>query len=178
MFIEMHGYFFDNRSVDLHIKKEVEMKSYFKISGLILCMTLFTACSGRKPDNIGLTEGHLAPCPARPNCVISQNGDDAHSIAPIAYSVSRDEAFRILKKIIGSQKRAAVIDEKDNYLYAEFRSGIMRFADDTEFYFPENRPVIHVRSASRLGYSDMGVNRKRVENIRLLFQAGESSESR
>ncbi|QTA81735.1 DUF1499 [Desulfonema limicola] len=151
------------------------MKSSFTISGLIIFMTLFTACSGQKPDNIGITRGKLAPCPSSPNCVISQDGDKSHSIEPIAYKTSRTKAFNILEKIIESQERAVIIDKKDNYLYAEFRTKIMRFVDDVEFYFPENEQVIHVRSASRLGYSDMGVNRKRVENIRSLFQGKELS---
>jgi len=158
------------------LEKEFKMKSCFKISSLILCMTLFTACSGQKPNNLGVTDGKLAPCPDKLNCVISQNGDDVHNINPIVYKTNRTQAFKILKKIIESRKRAVIIEESDNYLYAEFRSRLMGFVDDTQFYFPKNESVIHVRSASRLGYSDMGVNRKRVENIRQLFKAAELSK--
>ena len=139
-------------------------------------MTLFTACSGQRPNNIGVTEGKFASCPNKPNCIISQNGDDAHSIDPIVYKTSRTQAFKILKKIVKSQKRSVIIEESDNFLYAEFRSRFMGFVDDTQFYFPENESFIHVRSASRLGYSDLGVNRKRIENIRALFQTAESSK--
>jgi len=77
-----------------------------------------------------------------------------------------------LKKIILGMERTSIIEETDNYLYAEFKSAGMGFVDDVEFSIDAEKKVIHVRSASRVGYSDLGVNRKRIEAIRLEFGGG------
>ena len=123
----------------------------------------------------GLTDGGLRPCPASPNCVISQDGDAKHHVDPIAYRLPRAQALARLKTIVAAQPGATIVSETRDYLHAEFRSKIMGFVDDVEFWLPADQPVIHVRSASRVGYSDMGVNRRRVERIRQLFTAGEPS---
>lgn len=122
------------------------------------------AQSGAQPTGAG--GGSLKSCPKSPNCVSSQASDPEHSIAPIAYSGSRTEAYARLKKVLTEMKRTTIISEKEDYLHAESKSLIFRFVDDVEFYFPTTEKVIHVRSASRVGNSDMGVNRKRVEEIR------------
>ncbi len=111
----------------------------------------------------------LKACPSSPNCVSSQAADPKQAVAPIAYTESRAEALARLKKVLEGMKRTKIVSEKDDYLHAEARSLIFRFVDDVEFYLPEDQKVIHVRSASRVGYSDMGVNRKRVEEIRRRF---------
>jgi uncharacterized protein (DUF1499 family) len=135
---------------------------------LLLIVLLLSACAGKRPVNIGIQNGHLAVCPGTPNCVSSQAMDESHSIASFTYSGDKKEAFLRLKKIIESEERTQIIAESENYLHAEFTTAIMRFVDDVEFYFPDE-PLIHVRSASRVGYSDWGVNRKRVEHLRELF---------
>jgi uncharacterized protein (DUF1499 family) len=76
-----------------------------------------------------------------------------------------------LKKIIQGMKRTRIITEKDDYLYVEFTSALWRFVDDVEFYFKDASKTIQVRSASRLGRSDLGVNRKRIETIRATWNA-------
>ena len=121
--------------------------------------------AGKRPDNLGVKEGKLAPCPGTPNCVSSQSQDPKAKIAPLP-KVSIAE----LKKVIESMERTAIIEETDNYLYAEFKSQLMGYVDDVEFYLDPNENVVHVRSASRLGKSDLGVNRKRVETIREKLQ--------
>lgn len=123
---------------------------------------------GTRPTNIGVQNGQLTACPNTPNCVSSQASasDTEHSIAPIAYSGSAGEAIAKLKAIIEGSERTKIIQADDNYLYAEFASKLMGFVDDVEFYADDSAKVIHVRSASRLGQSDLGVNRKRVEEIR------------
>ncbi len=108
----------------------------------------------------------LKTCPQTPNCVTSQAGDPEHAIAPFLYSGSRAEAYARIKDILAGMKRTKIVAEKEDYLHAEVKSLIFRFVDDVEFYFPEDQEIIHVRSASRVGHSDMGVNRKRVEEIR------------
>ena len=111
--------------------------------------------------------GQLAPCPASPNCVVSQNADEEHQIEPISYHGDRANAKEALLKVLSVVPRTEVVEQADNYIHAESTSRIFKFVDDVEFYFPEAEPVIQIRSASRVGESDLGVNRRRLEQIRL-----------
>jgi uncharacterized protein (DUF1499 family) len=122
--------------------------------------------SGSRPGNLGIQAGKLATCPTNPNCVNSQSRDSSHAIEPLHYSSSPDAAFQALKATIAALPEAKIITESDSYLYAEFTSALMGFVDDVEFYLDKGSSAIQVRSASRLGESDLGVNRKRVEAIR------------
>ncbi len=117
--------------------------------------------SGTRPTNLGVKDGKLAPCPGTPNCVSSQSEDLQSKIDPLP-SISIAD----LKTIVANMERTAIIEETDNYLYAEFTSKLMGYVDDVEFYLDSDANVVHVRSASRLGQSDLGVNRKRIEEIR------------
>ena len=121
--------------------------------------------SWRRPDNLGVRDGMLAPCKRSPNCVSSQaNPSDAeHYIAPIHGTM---EAVR---RAVDAFPRSRIIREGKGYLYAEFRTKLLRYVDDVEFFFDGR--VIHVRSCSRLGRRDFGVNRKRVEALRALIEA-------
>jgi uncharacterized protein (DUF1499 family) len=129
--------------------------------------------SGKRPTNLGVTDGRLAACPTTPNCVSSQapESDEQHKIAPLTYTASPSEAMSALKAVIQAMERTEIISEGENYLYAEFTTPIMGYVDDVEFWLDPTTSVIHVRSASRLGQSDLGVNRKRVEEIRSKFTA-------
>ncbi len=124
--------------------------------------------SGTRPQNLGVNEGKFADCPNSPNCVSSQSPDVVHQIAPLTYEDSETEAFERLKAIIENLDNAKIITADEEYLYAEFTSAIMGFVDDVEFYLDKADNIIQVRSASRLGESDLGVNRQRVEMIRSL----------
>lgn len=127
--------------------------------------------SGEQPKNLGVKQGQLAKCPDTPNCVSSQSKDVTHQIDPITYTSSPKEAFNQLKKILEGTENAEIIEANSNYLYAQYTSRIMGFVDDVEFYLEPQDQLIHVRSASRLGESDLGVNRSRVENIREQFKS-------
>lgn len=120
--------------------------------------------------NLGVESGHLSPCPSSPNCVVSQNGDTRHAISPITYHVERDKAKEIVLKVLTVVPRTEVIEQTDNYIHAISKSRIFKFVDDVEFYFPKNESVIHIRSSSRVGDSDFGVNRTRLEQIRLALR--------
>ena len=122
--------------------------------------------AGTRPTNIGILSGKLAVCPGTPNCVNSQSLDAQSKIEPLAYNSTPTEAMTKLKTVIGDMDRTKIITETNNYLYAEFTSKLIGFVDDVEFLLDDNAKVIHVRSASRLGESDLGVNRKRIETIR------------
>jgi uncharacterized protein (DUF1499 family) len=125
--------------------------------------------SWKRPTNLGVTHGRLAPCKRTPNCVSSQADaqDREHHIAPIAFNGD----FSQLKKAVESMARSTVISAQGGYLYAEFRTRLMRYVDDLELWYDERAGLVHVRSASRLGRRDFGVNRKRVEALRSLIQA-------
>jgi uncharacterized protein (DUF1499 family) len=140
------------------------------IAQLSLGGTVFSF-SGTRPDNLGVKDGKLASCPSSPNCVSSQSptSDSTHFIEPLTYTSSPEAAMQALKSVIQDMERTKIITEEKNYLYAEFTSALMGFVDDVEFYLDESAGVIHVRSASRLGESDLGVNRKRIEEIREKF---------
>lgn len=127
--------------------------------------------AGKRPNNLGVKDGKLADCPNTPNCVSSQSENPQSKIAPLTYNSSREEAKAKLKQIIEGMVRSTLITESEDYIYAEFKSKLMGFVDDVEFYLNDANKVIHVRSASRLGKSDLGVNRKRVETIRELFKS-------
>ena len=117
--------------------------------------------SGTRPKDLGVNNGNLKPCPGTPNCVSSQSDTAQEKIAPLpAVPIAE------VKKVVESMERTTIIEETDNYLYAEFKSKLMGYVDDVEFYLDPKENVIHVRSASRLGKSDLGVNRARVEEIR------------
>jgi uncharacterized protein (DUF1499 family) len=126
---------------------------------------------GSRPTSIGVTDGRLSACPKSPNCVVSQGDTDAeHAIAPLTYSGDTATAMKKLRQVIEMQDGSEIVEQTDHYLYAEFESKLMGFVDDVEFYLSPDEPgTIHVRSAARLGKSDLGVNRKRIEAIRSAF---------
>jgi uncharacterized protein (DUF1499 family) len=117
----------------------------------------------RRPRNLGVIGGRLSPCRRTPNCVSSQAdpADKEHYIAPIPF---RGDAIAAVRKAVESMPRARVMSADSHYLYAEFRSALLGYIDDVEFHYDGS--VIHVRSASRLGRRDFGVNRARVEELR------------
>ena len=127
---------------------------------------------GKRPSNLGVSAGRLARCPEKPNCVSSQAADAARLIVPISYSGTATEMLARLKSILTTMPRVTVITESEGYLHAECKSALLGFVDDLEFYIDRAANVVHVRSASRVGYSDLGVNRKRVEAIRSSLSSG------
>lgn len=112
----------------------------------------------------------LSPCPDSPNCVSTQATDEGHAIAPLRYTKPRAEAKEALKAVINSLSRTKLLEEDESYLHYEFTSLLLRFVDDVEFLFDAEDKTIHFRSASRTGYSDLGVNRQRMEQVRTLVQ--------
>ena len=137
-----------------------------------LMITLFSSLAFATPAwaAIGLSSGHLSSCPSSPNCVVSQDGDQEHTIDPITYKGDRSEAKETLLKVLSVVPRTEIIDQTEDYIHTESTSRIFKFVDDAEFYFPEEQNIIHVRSASRVGESDLGVNRRRIEQIRLAME--------
>ncbi|AFY41773.1 DUF1499 domain-containing protein [Nostoc sp. PCC 7107] len=142
---------------------------------LVIFITIASSCILPTPtwadsSNLGVDHGHLTSCPSSPNCVVSQDADVEHSIDAIAYHTDRDTARATLLKVLTVVPRTEVIEQTDNYIHALSKSRIFKFVDDVEFYFPTDESVIHIRSASRVGQSDLGVNRRRLEQIRLALR--------
>ncbi|MBD2561246.1 MULTISPECIES: DUF1499 domain-containing protein [Nostoc] len=135
------------------------------ISSFILPGATWAASS-----SLGVDNGYLTACPASDNCVVSQNADAKHAIDPITYHLDQNTTREILLKVLGVVPRTEIVEQTPNYIHALSKSRIFKFVDDVEFYFPPNESVIHLRSASRVGESDLGVNRRRVEQIRLALR--------
>jgi len=133
--------------------------------------SLLAACSGERPNNLGVRDNRLSSCPSSPNCVSSQASDEEHRIAPLAFKDDPDTAFARLKQILARRNDTAVIEESPGYLLVELRTTF--FVDDGEFLLDRVGRIVHVRSASRLGYSDLGKNRSRMEEVRGQFPAAE-----
>lgn len=136
---------------------------------IILLSTLLSACSGNRPTNIGINNGQLAQCPDSPNCVSSDENSEDHYIQPLQLSENGSVTFQRLRIYLQEQDNISLITNNENYIHAEASSDLFGFVDDVEFNYRPQTNIIAVRSASRLGYSDMGVNRKRVEAIRTLL---------
>lgn len=125
-------------------------------------------------ENTITTDSHgkikiLAPCPAAPNCVSSIDSDPRHFIAPLRFTGSAEDAQKRLIEVLSSLKRTRVAALEKNYIRAESVSAVFRFVDDLEFLFDGRQKVIQIRSSSRVGYYDLGVNRRRIEKIRKQF---------
>ena len=115
-------------------------------------------------------ESSLTPCPSSPNCVSSlETEDKKHRVEPLTISGDPAQSKARLRQAILDAGDATFVRETDTYWKVEYRSRFFRFVDDVEFWFGRDTNAVHVRSASRLGYSDFGVNRKRIEKIRLLM---------
>ena len=137
--------------------------------------SILAACAGERPNNLGARDGILAACPASPNCVSSQAADEGHRIAPLVFRGDPDAAFARLKQLLSQRGDTTIREQSPGYLRVELHT--LLFVDDGEFLLDRTHHVIQLRSASRLGYSDLGKNRSRIEQIRNQFSAGEVTDT-
>lgn len=144
------------------------MRNLFVRTFIVGAILLLTACAGEPPQNLGVTQGRLSNCPPSENCVNSQLLGDPHYVEPLRMSGTQGEKKAQLLQVINRLPRTRVINSTDNYLLVEFESRLMGYVDDVELLIGEK--YVDIRSASRLGYSDFGVNRSRVETIRQMVQ--------
>lgn len=143
-----------------------------KQTSLLLCIFILLLGCSATPAQLGVVNGQLTPCPETPNCVNSQTTNEAHFVAPIYFIGTTQEAQIHLLQILKEFEQSKIVSVQENYIRAEFTSKIFSFVDDVEFYFPASEKaevIIHLRSASRIGYSDLGANQKRIEQIRDKF---------
>lgn len=146
------------------------------VAGIVLLSLYAMALFSWTQSTAGLVNGRLKPCPSSPNCVCSQAVDPArpdpeHDIEPLEFEGEAGAAWERLAKVLAGLPRVSIVERTDSYLRTEFTTALLRFVDDVEFQLDAANRVIHVRSCSRIGRSDLGTNRRRVETIRERFQA-------
>ena len=127
--------------------------------------------ASRPPEGVGIPRAQLAPCPDQPNCVSTAAIQKNHAIEPLPLADTEQQTIELLTSSVGAMPGSRSVLVKDNYLHFEFRSPWLRFVDDVEFLIDTNQQLVHVRSASRVGRSDLGVNRRRMEEIRKRYEA-------
>jgi len=137
-------------------------------SSLVFAGILISVIGGKGPV-LGIEDNRLKPCPRSPNCVSSYQKNGSHYVEPLYFKGKKEDALKTLLSVIKSMKRMKIILSDVHYIHAECKSLFFKFVDDIEFYFDKSDRVIHIRSASRIGYSDLGANKKRVEAIRQQF---------
>lgn len=131
-------------------------------SGLLIALS--SCASQRELDENDMN------CPDSPNCVSSLASDSAHFVTPLTFNDQPEVALQRLKAALLTEKRVTIVKEQTDYLHGEVRSLIFRFVDDVEFTLVPEQGVFQIRSSSRVGYSDFGVNRRRIERIRQRFE--------
>lgn len=134
--------------------------------------------AGTQPPNLGVREGRLAPPALTPNSVSSQarlHPDNPQSaaadIAPITFQGDPQEAINRLVKVLSQTGGTLVVTQQPDYIYVQAHTKLLNFTDDLEFWVDRVNSVIHMRSASRIGRSDLGKNRARLEDIRARFSS-------
>jgi len=132
---------------------------------LIVSMSLIS-CAGKRPSNLGISSSGLAVCPSSPNCVSSDASDSVHATPPFQLEVSATEAWPQVQDAVSALPRVQIVKATDVYLHAECKSSLFGFVDDLELQLRPTEGLIAIRSASRVGFSDLGVNRRRVERLR------------
>jgi uncharacterized protein (DUF1499 family) len=140
---------------------------------LKLALTVFmvNGCSGKRPDDIGIDPSGLRGCPKSPNCVSSEAKDEKRAIEPFRLKGDPNVSWPLIQDEIASMTKWTIVTATDTYIHVECKSRIFRFIDDLELYFNSSNGIISIRSASRIGYSDFGANRRRVELLRSELRA-------
>jgi uncharacterized protein (DUF1499 family) len=139
----------------------------FTIGALLLITSMpLLSCTGKRPAHLGVSDAGLSPCPASPNCVSSDASDREHSTPPLRLVVPPDEGWKMARELVLTLPRTRIVNETTGYLHAECQSALFGFIDDLELDLRPAESAIAIRSASRIGYSDFGVNRRRVDTLR------------
>ncbi|MBR7888645.1 DUF1499 domain-containing protein [Marinomonas sp. A79] len=138
---------------------------------LVIGFFIYINVNNKLPEGLGVTDGLLKACPPSPNCVSTQAApDDAeHYMEPIIYQGDAKDVQLAIESYMLSKNNARIVTQSLGYVHFEVTSRLIGYVDDVEFYFPEADSVVHVRSASRVGYSDLGVNRARMVEIQALL---------
>ncbi len=141
----------------------------FIIILLIVVIAVFFYKNLKTPENLGVSNGELAPLPSSPNAVSSQTNMEDKKVAPFPFKKTLEETKIAIKKALQAYGGIDIVKEQSNYIHAVSTTPLLHFNDDLEFYFDENARCVQFRSASRTGYSDMGLNKKRYEHLMDLY---------
>jgi uncharacterized protein (DUF1499 family) len=148
-----------------------------RIALLVISSALLTILScASDPPKVQWVHGRLSACPKSPNCVSSESDITSSRVEPLTFKGPPEKAWNDLKETV-REMGGKIEGEHDGYLWATFTSRIFRFVDDVELRMVSTDGIIHVRSGSRVGYSDLGVNRRRVEKLRTLFNQKKDQEA-
>ena len=140
---------------------------FIAVGAMLLMATMpLLSCTDKNPANLGISDSKLASCPSSPNCVSSDARDNKHNVPPLQLILPPLEAWQVARKLVLEFPRTHIVQETSDYLHAECRSALFGFVDDLELHLRPAERIIAIRSASRSGYSDFGVNRRRVEALR------------
>lgn len=151
--------------------RDPSIKLAVGVAGLTLCALLSAGCGAPPPSTLGMQDGDLAPCPASPNCVHTGHGHP-EGTQPLYLTGKGEGSWDRVRTVLEAMPRLTVVSSSERYLHAEERSRLFRFVDDLELLLAEDGELI-VRSASRLGEGDLGVNARRLERLReALTEAG------
>jgi uncharacterized protein (DUF1499 family) len=143
---------------------------------LILAVLLTVLSCASNPPKVQLVDGRLRACPNSPNCVSSESDSPSSRIEPLTFQGQPEKAWSDLKETV-RELGGEIQEEHGGYFWATFTSRVFRFVDDVEFRMVSTDGIVHVRSGSRVGYSDLGVNRRRVEKLRALFNQKKQKEA-
>ena len=156
-------------SLTLKVKRGGAGNGVMSIAFPVNIFLIFVTLVGSASATVSSGKYSLSPCPSSPNCVSSLSQDEDHYIEPFLCSLPFEEARTALAEAIAMIKGGRVVVSEGRYLRAEFVSNWLKFVDDVEFVIDEKSGIINLRSASRVGYSDFGVNRRRIEELRGYF---------
>lgn len=137
----------------------------------VLAAIFISGCASSPPESLGLQQGGLAPCPDSPNCVSTESQTESHATQPFVLKLPPEEAWPLVREAVASLPGTVVVSADDEYIHAESTSPLMRYVDDLELQLQAGKGRIAVRSASRIGWSDMGANRERVWELRRALAA-------
>lgn len=145
------------------------MKTLYRFS-ILFVLLILAACSAPVPEGLGVFEGKLLECPDSPNCVstMAPKDDEKHYMAPLSFDDLQDARLKVLSIVMETPRTEILLQNKE-YIHTTYTTPIMRFVDDVEFYFDEDEKLLHFRSASRIGYSDLGTNRRRMEKFKKAY---------
>jgi uncharacterized protein (DUF1499 family) len=136
---------------------------------LLVLFVIIISCAGERPLNIGLVNGQLTELADKPNCVSTTTQFTDKKMPAIAYTKPESDVLLIIVQAISDFGDAEIISQDSNYIHAEFTTGI-GWVDDVEFYLNRTKKQIEFRSASRIGHSDFGTNRERMEKMTVLIK--------
>jgi len=146
-------------------------RSIMRNIGLLFAAFLLVSCGRTVPEGLGISSnGQLIDCPDSPNCVSTQTSKQKAQIEPIKYSIEDEAAWLLLVEILEQDKLADILkNDNERYMHVAYYTKSKIFIDDVEFLQDPGKNLFHFRSASRVGHSDLGANRKRMEKIRNVF---------